>query len=115
MHSLEPARSALRPSPGADGSPALVNGFPNQKWLLRNPQTILFFTIGSGKSVRIREIRVRIFVPLALQSPGIIVRREDFSRARTALSACFRRIGAFARTKLSALLWLRLRRAMSLR
>jgi RNA polymerase sigma factor (sigma-70 family) len=50
-----------------------------------------------------------------LQSLGIIVRREDFSGARTALSACFRRIGAFARTKLSALLWLRLRRAVSLR
>jgi len=43
----------------------------------------------------------------ALQSMGIIVRREDSSGARTALSACFRRIGAFARTKLSALLWLR--------
>jgi len=43
----------------------------------------------------------------ALQCLGIIVRREDFSGARTALSACFRRIGAFARTKLSALLWLR--------
>jgi hypothetical protein len=36
------------------------------------------------------------------------VRREDFSGARTALSACSCRIGAFARTKLSALLWLRL-------
>jgi hypothetical protein len=43
------------------------------------------------------------------------VRREDFSGARTALSVCFRRIGAFARTKLSALLWLRLRRAVPLR
>jgi hypothetical protein len=41
----------------------------------------------------------------ALQSLGMIVRREDLSGARTALSACFRRIGAFARTRLSALLW----------
>jgi hypothetical protein len=54
----------------------------------------------------------KTFCVSALQSLGIIVRREDFSGARTALSACFRRIGAFARTKLSALLWLRLRRAV---
>jgi hypothetical protein len=51
----------------------------------------------------------------ALQSLGTIVRRDDFLGARTALSARFRRIGAFARAKLSALLWLRLRRAASLR
>ena len=57
-------------------------------------------------------LRLRTF---ALQSLGIIVRRGDFSGARTALSACFRLIGAFVRTKLSALLWLRLRHAMSLR
>ena len=51
----------------------------------------------------------------ALQSLKIIVRREDFSGARTALSACSRRTGANARTKLSALLWLRLRRAAFIR
>jgi hypothetical protein len=32
----------------------------------------------------------------ALQSLGMNVRRKDFSGARTALSACFHRIGAFA-------------------
>ena len=58
------------------------------------------------------HLRLRTFAP---QSLGIIVRREDFSGARTALSACSRRIGAYARTKLSALLWLRRRRVMSLR
>ena len=56
--------------------------------------------------------RVHSSAFLALQSLGMTVRREDFSGARTALSACFRRIGAFARTKLSALLWLRRRRAV---
>jgi hypothetical protein len=61
---------------------------------------------GGGKRLKNNfPLRLCFF---ALQSLGIIVRREDYSGARTALSACFCGIGAFARTKLSALLWLRL-------
>ena len=45
----------------------------------------------------------------------IIVRCECFSGARTALSACSCRIDTFARTKLSALLWLRLCRTTPMR
>ena len=60
------------------------------------------------KKRRKQTFSLRIFAASALQSLGIIVRREDFLGARTALSASFCRTGGFARTKLSALLWLRL-------
>src|SRR6266496_3877931 len=43
----------------------------------------------------------------------IVASRDDFSEARTALSACSFPDASFARTRLSALLWLRLGRAVS--
>jgi len=50
-------------------------------------------------------LRLCVFAPLSL---NIVASREDFSGARTALSACFFPNATFVRTRLSALLWLRL-------
>jgi hypothetical protein len=44
---------------------------------------------------------------LAILVLSVLARREDFSGARTALSACSSFAGVFARTKLSVLRWLR--------
>ncbi len=52
---------------------------------------------------------------LAVPSPNFVAFCEDFPGARTALSASFFRRPSNTRTRLSALRWLRLRRAVPLR
>ena len=65
-----------------------------------------------AQNICVFSLRLRL---VAVLSPNFVVFREDSPGARTALSASSTQRPSNTRTSLSALLWLRLRRAMPLR